>query len=101
MPALSEYSNVYDTAIAVLHSKGFRVWYDDSANCFCAERDGWDFVSESPCGLLGLISIYEFHQPKAYSEYWWRIEAATNSRNLPNKPPSYTPVWRISQNHND
>jgi hypothetical protein len=28
MPALSEYSNVYNTALAVLREKGFQIWYD-------------------------------------------------------------------------
>jgi hypothetical protein len=58
MPTLSEYSNVYNTALNILDKKGFSVWYDESLEMFFAERNGWDFMSETPCGLLGIVSIY-------------------------------------------
>lgn len=40
MPALSEYTNVYNTALNVLDKKGFRTWYDDEVDMFFAEKDG-------------------------------------------------------------
>lgn len=60
MPALSEYTNVYNTALNILDKKGFSTWYDDEIDMFCAEKDGWDFMAESPCALLGVVSIYEY-----------------------------------------
>lgn len=93
MPSLSEYSNVYNTATALLQEKGFQVWHDKETDAFCAEKDGWDFQSESPVGLLGLISIYEFINPQQYSEYWWRHENDVDCRDLPRLPAPYHPVW--------
>ena len=29
----------------------------------CRKKDGWDFVANSPCALLGLIAIYEYKNP--------------------------------------
>lgn len=72
MPALSEYSNVYNTALNVLDKKGFSVWYNEETELFCAEKEGWDFMAESPCSLLGIIAIYEHKKPDRYHEYWWQ-----------------------------
>jgi hypothetical protein len=93
MPALSEYSNVYNTALLILQRKGFRFWYDSEAELFCAERDGWDFMAPSPVGLLGLIAIYEFKQPDSYREYWWREEGGDLYRDCPTERPEYKPIW--------
>jgi hypothetical protein len=70
MPALSEHSNVYNTALPNLREKGFRVWYDEKTELYGAERNGWDFMSPSPLGLLGLIAIYEHTEPGSSSQYW-------------------------------
>ena len=74
MSSLSEYSNVYNTALLILQKKGFRVWYDKEIKVYCAEKEGWDFMADTPCGLLGVVSIYEFKKPEKYEEYWWRVE---------------------------
>jgi hypothetical protein len=94
MPALSEYTNVYNTAVNILHKKGFSVWYDDKQHLFWAEREGWDFCSESPCGLLGLVAIYEYKKPDACSDYWWKDAAGANHMKLPRVAPKYTPVYK-------
>ena len=73
MPALSSYSNVEETAIRILASKGFRLWLDEEI--YCCERNGWDFYADSFVELLGLVSIYEYQgAPGKYNEYWWRVE---------------------------
>lgn len=94
MPALGEYSNVYNTALLILQQKGFRTWYDEQTSLYGCERDGWDFLADSPTGLLGLVAIFEFKQPTVFREYWWREEGPQLYANLPKKPPDYTPVWQ-------
>lgn len=91
MPTLSEYSNVYGTALHVLRDKGYQVWFEPSNNLYWAERDGWDFASESPCGLLGVAAIYEHRKPPVYKEYWWRQEEL-DPRHLPQQPTPYRPA---------
>lgn len=91
MPALSEFSNVASTAIAILVKKGYQVWFMKETETYCAERDGWDFMADSPCALLGVVSIYEFKKPDKYEEYWWR-EEDTSKGQLGSAPPRYTSV---------
>lgn len=92
MPALSEYSNVHNTAILILRKKGYQAWYDEQAELYCAEMNGWDFWADTPCGLLGLVAIYEFKQPAEYSEYWWREEGPDLYNQLPKRPTTYRSV---------
>ncbi|RKH30116.1 hypothetical protein [Corallococcus sicarius] len=92
MPTLSEYTNVYNTALIVIEQKGYQAWYDKQAEMFCAEKDGWDFMAESPVGLLGLISIFEFKKPEKYGEYWWRERGRDLYGELPRKPKPYRSV---------
>ncbi|WP_194205149.1 hypothetical protein [Superficieibacter sp. 1612_C1] len=92
MPALSEYTNVYNTALNVLDKKGFRTWYDDEVDMFCAEKDGWDFMAESPCALLGIVSIFEYKKPSSYSEYWWKLEEKKLFPDTKTEKPSYISV---------
>lgn len=91
MPALSEHANVDDTALSVLTSKGFQVWHDKETETYYAEKEGWDFASESPCGLLGLVAIFEYLQPKQYSDYWWRVSRDA-FRDIGALPRSYISV---------
>jgi hypothetical protein len=93
MPALSEYANVFDTALAVLEQKGFSVWRDEKTDMFCAQRKGWDFMADNPISLLGLVAIYEHKNPEAYVEYWWKTEPAQSSQSIPTTAPEYVPVW--------
>jgi len=95
MPALSEYSNVYNTALLILKSKGFRVWLDEPSNLYFAEKNGWDFASDTPCGLLGVVSIYEYKSPKAFTEYWWKESGPDEYGDISRTAPEYTPVWDI------
>ncbi|MDN0088686.1 hypothetical protein QVN42_15100 [Yersinia nurmii] len=92
MPALSEYSSVTNTAFNILDKKGYNVWYNNKLDMYCAEKDGWDFMADSPCGLLGVISIYEFKKPEKYQEYWWRDEDKDLLETLSDTPPEYTSV---------
>jgi hypothetical protein len=91
MPALSEYSNISNTALNILDKKGYQIWYDERLEMYCAEKNGWDFMADSPCGLLGLISIYEFKQPTIYKEHWWQDDDKDLLNNL-RKKPKYTSV---------
>ncbi|MFO0550973.1 MAG: hypothetical protein U0271_21460 [Polyangiaceae bacterium] len=93
MPALSEYSNVYNTALLVLRAKGFQLWYDEKQARYWAEKDGWDFSADSPCALLGLVAILEFTAPSEFREYWWRLRGEDLYGNLPTEPVDYTPVF--------
>ncbi|MBI6547190.1 hypothetical protein [Xenorhabdus lircayensis] len=92
MPALSEYTNVYNTALNILDKKGYRVWYDKKLQAYCAEKNGWDFMGNTPCGLLGVIAIYEYKQPEEYQEYWWRDDEKRLYRNIPEETPEYTSI---------
>jgi hypothetical protein len=94
MPCLSEYTNVFDTALSVLRTKGFQCWYDEASSLYFAERDGWDFASESPVGLLGVVAIYEFKNPQKWTEYWWKEEVpeAAFFQRLPRSPVPYVSV---------
>ncbi|MDE9564476.1 hypothetical protein KKI93_10445 [Xenorhabdus bovienii] len=92
MPSLSEYSNVSNTAFNILDKKGYNIWYDNKIDMYCAEKDGWDFMADSPCGLLGIISIYEFKRPEEYKEYWWLDEEKDLLNNLSNKSPVYKSI---------
>ncbi|PWF25499.1 hypothetical protein [Corticimicrobacter populi] len=94
MPALSEYSNVYNTALNVLDRKGFSVWYDEEAEMFCAERNGWDFMAETPCGLLGLVAIHEFQNPSSFEAYWWRLDDKDLYGQMSNTAPDYVSVCK-------
>ena len=92
MPALSEYTNVYDTALKVLNKKGYQFWFDEELELFCAEKEGWDFMAESPCSLLGVIAIYEFVNPKEFKEYWWKVEGENLYNSIPKQPKEYVSV---------
>lgn len=93
MPALSEYPNVFNTALFILEEKGFRCWLDDQTETFRCERDGWDFMAESPVGLLGLVAIFETIKPSEYSEYWWRRDDRRVYGELPHEAPDFVPVF--------
>jgi hypothetical protein len=95
MASLIEYSNVYDTALLILEKKGYQVWYDAETQDYCAERNGWDFRSPSPCGLRGVVAIFEFKQPVQFVEYWWREEGPEVYDHLPSHPQrEYQPLAR-------
>jgi hypothetical protein len=95
MPTLSEYSNVYNTALVILQRKGYQVWYDKKLDAYQAEKDGWDFMSDSPCGLLGVVAIFEERKPARFTEYWWKEDSPELYGNLPERPSKeYVPVWR-------
>ncbi len=95
MPALSEYSNVYNTCLLILKKKGWRYWYDESLELFGAEKDGWDLLADSPAGLLGMVAIYEHRAPTEFREYWWREDDSIELyRNIPREKHEFTPVWQ-------
>jgi hypothetical protein len=95
MAALSEYTNVYNTALLVLRAKGYQLWYDKETEDFCAESGGWDFRAPTPCGLLGLVAIFELKKPTQFVDYWWREEGPEVVRDLPHQPEqAYWPVDR-------
>lgn len=92
MPALSEYANVYNVALGLLQAAGFQVWFDEPSDLYCAERNGWDFMAESPVGLLGLAKMHEMIAPTQWQEYWWRVPTHFDYKNLPKQPEPYKSV---------
>lgn len=92
MPALSYYANVHNTALVILERKGYRVWTEGET--YRAEKDGWDFLADDPVQLLGVVSIYEFHRPTSFREYWWKIDEPWLRDSLPTAAPEFTPVWK-------
>ena len=92
MPSLSSYPNVENTCLVILQQKGFRLWTDAARNHWFAERDGWDFMADSPIELLGLVAVFEFHRPTEPREYWWRLDQPTLIDSLPMNPPDSRPV---------
>ncbi|WP_202123118.1 hypothetical protein, partial [Escherichia coli] len=87
MPALSEYLNVHNTVFNILVSKGYNIWFNEEMDVYCAEKNGWDFMADTPCGLLGLIAIYEYKEPTHYHEYWWKEEQQDLVRYLSKTTP--------------
>jgi hypothetical protein len=93
MASLSEYTNVYNTALLILRRKGYQLWYDPNTQDYCAEQRGWDFRSPSPCGLLGLIAIFESKHPSKFVEYWWREDGPEIYEKLPHQAErEYQPI---------
>lgn len=95
MPALSAYTNVENTALVILKEKGFQIWYDKDRERYCAEKNGWDFFAHGAVELLGVVAIFEHHNPITYREYWWKIDEPDIARSLPQTPIPYTPVWEM------
>lgn len=91
MLALPMYSNLINTVLNILARKGFRMWYDEALKMYCAEKDGWDFMADSPSGLLGLVAIYEFKQPTQYENDWWK-DNDKDFYELSEKKPKYNSV---------
>ncbi|MGY3779230.1 hypothetical protein [Isobaculum melis] len=60
-----------------------------------SEKEGWDLMADTPCSLLGLVTVYEFKNLKAYHEYWWKEEKIDFRGKLSEEKPLYTSV--ISQ----
>src|SRR5215470_15309988 len=95
MATLADYTNVFNTALSILEQKGYQLWYDAASYTYYAEKNGWDFASNSPVGLLGVIAIYEFHKPNTWAEYWWLIPREGSHRDLPSAPQrAYEPVYK-------
>lgn len=92
MPALSEYTNVYNTALNILDKKGYRVWYNEEIQAYYAEKEGWDFISDTPCGLLGVVAIYEFKSPNKFQVDWWKDDEKNLYRNISKEVPEYTSI---------
>ena len=92
MPALSSYLNVYNSALVILRDKGFKVWTTQDEGTWYAERNGWDFMADDPIALLGLIAIFEYHNPQTHSEYWWKIDSPCLVDSIPTIAPFYKPV---------
>lgn len=93
MPTLSEYANVHNTSLNILAEKGYQLWLDPETQLYFAEKDGWDFASDSPGGLLGMVTIFEYHQPSEYEEYWWRKNDQELFGKLPSAPKPYVHAW--------
>jgi hypothetical protein len=74
MPDLSAYLNVYNTALVVLERKGWLLRYDKERGWWFAQKDGWELLADDPMQLLGLVAIFEHHDPKEKTEYWWKID---------------------------
>ncbi|MFK7850590.1 MAG: hypothetical protein AB8D78_06390 [Akkermansiaceae bacterium] len=94
MPALTAYSNTENTALVILQRKGYQVWFDQDTESFWCEKDGWDFSASGATELLGAVAFREYHEPKEFKEYWWRIEEPWLLNNLPSEPQPFEPVWK-------
>lgn len=93
MPALYIYSNVENTALAILAAKGYRVWRNTTIDELMAEKDGWDFMGQTACELLAAVAIFEFQAPASYREYWWRVDAPDDLwARIPTDRPDYISV---------
>lgn len=97
MPALFEYSNVYNTALLILEREGYQLWVEPGQDgaYYHAERHGWEFVSPTPVGLLGLIAIFKARRPRRFREYWWRVDGRDldGRGRLPKRPRPFKPIW--------
>jgi hypothetical protein len=93
MASLADSSNIHNTILNILNEKKYQVWFHKESNSYCAEKNGWDFMSDSLSGLLGLISIYEHTSPKHYKEYWWKNEGHMTEESIPLSHLPFTPVW--------
>ncbi len=79
---LFSYPNVWNTCLLILRVQGFRLYLlgdpDEagsiSACSWNAEKNGMKFRGSNPIELLGLASVYHFHQPEVDTSYWWRLE---------------------------
>lgn len=67
---LSDSYEDFPVIFQTILAKGYQVWMDDIGG-FWAEKNGWDFVSDNPAGLLGMIVIYETKQPDSFQPRWW------------------------------
>ena len=94
MPTLGEHSDVCHTGLVVLRQKGFQVWCERANHTHCAERDGRDFVADTPTGLLGLVAIYEHKRPQELRENWWKEPEPLVPRSVPTAPRPYQSVRR-------
>ncbi len=74
MADLGAHLNVFNTALVILQRKGWELRFDSSQEWWFAEKGGWTFLADDPMQLLGLVAIYEYQQPKAKEEYWWKID---------------------------
>lgn len=68
---LTDHYHNYPLMIKIATDKGYYLWVDKSGS-FWAEKEGWDFVSDNLAGLLGIIFIYEYKNPKIYKDGWWK-----------------------------
>lgn len=76
----------------ILDKKGFRMWYDEDFEMYCAEKEGWNFMANSPSKLLGLVTIYECKQPVKYKNYWWKDNDIDLLECLNRRKPNYISV---------
>lgn len=94
MPTLSEFPNVYDSALDLLEKKGFQLWFDEGSELFFAERNGSDFAAENPISLLGLVAIFEAEEPAQFHEYWWQRKEIEPRAQLPKVPVPYDSIMK-------
>ena len=97
MATLTDVGNVNSTILTILEQKGFQVWSDEP-DSYWAEKDGWDFVAYSLAELLGLVSVYEFIDPKEYKEYWWKLDGTMTIKDLSKKERKYIPIYLKEKN---
>lgn len=69
------------------------MWTEQDGEVARAEKEGWDFLANDAVQLLGVVAIYEFHQPSEYSEYWWRLNEPWLRDDLPSHAPDFLPVY--------
>jgi hypothetical protein len=82
MAMLFSYPNVWNTCLLILQERGYRLYLTGDPDevgtisrcAWNAEKNGVKLRGDNPIELLGLVGIYEYHQPQKDVPYWWRIE---------------------------
>lgn len=94
MPTLTSHVNTENTALVIIKRKGYQYWYDEKAEMYFAEKNGWDFAAPGATELLGVIAIFEQANPTKFKEYWWRIDKPWLKSSVPSEPQPYRPVYK-------
>jgi hypothetical protein len=80
---LASNSNVYNTCLRILRSRGFALEVrgeaepDGSYPIQCqwiARKGDFYFCGHNPIELLGLVAVFDHVKPKEDRSYWWAVE---------------------------
>jgi GrpB-like predicted nucleotidyltransferase (UPF0157 family) len=85
MASLGSHANVWNTCLALLHQKGYRVQVsldpeDGPSHGWFAEKADFSFAADNPIELLGLVAIFEEVKPADDRPYWWHVSGEGPTR---------------------